>query len=294
MVRFHSAWVVAMLAASVAHAALNDTLYSVTGESPTALDPETLYEIDQTTAAETLRLALGNGTAGEAIAWDWWNDVLMHASGNGAVGERYWETIDTTDPTAPFVVSSVQLTWSGVGSSIAFQDVTAIVFNPADFNFLVTDTNFNFLTVTPAGVATKLGTIAGGRLKGLAFAGNVLYGCTTQANNLRRLDATSGAQLGTSPMVITGGGTVGAIEGCNGMSVDHDGQMWIVLRATLVNGRILAKLDPSTAIATYVGDMDGGIANISFLPEPGCAGGVAVLLILLLRPALRRSVFRDR
>lgn len=93
----------------------NGTLFGVVGDgagSGSAINPETMYRINKTTAATTLFRPLGAGLDGEVIAYCRDNNKFYHWSGNGTV---VWERFDTTG------VDAIQgLSYSGYGSGEIF------------------------------------------------------------------------------------------------------------------------------------------------------------------------------
>jgi hypothetical protein len=244
-------------------------LYGVTGESTAVLDPETLYEIDPTDGSPTLVLGLGNGTNGETIGFDPQDGLLRHASGSGAGGDHFWESIDVS---VPSVTSSTQVT--GASSS----ELTALAWSPFTNRFLAADRSSQFLAITPAGSATLLGTTPVQRLKGLAFRATQLYACNSQGNQLYRLDPATGASLGSVTMTIDGN----VMEGCNGLTVDPTtGVMWAVIRSAVVNDRLLSTVNPFTGAATSVAAIDQ-FAGIVFLEEPPLSAGLGLGCAALL------------
>ncbi|MHC4607646.1 MAG: hypothetical protein ACYTAF_12085 [Planctomycetota bacterium] len=84
--------------------ASDGTLYGVTGEG--ASTPETLYTLSTANAAATVVSTLGNGTDGEALAYDSRSGLLYHASGIGDPNTD--EILETIDP-GTLVVSNVPL-----------------------------------------------------------------------------------------------------------------------------------------------------------------------------------------
>ncbi len=129
-------------------------LYGVTGDG--ANTPETLYEINTTTAAMTLIIALGNGDDGEALTFNPTDNLLYHWSGWG-LGDVVMETIDPST----FVISPITLS----GDDIL--NVGSAVYTGG--GFLVSDINDGTLHwVTSTGTVTN--TTSNLALKGLAFS----------------------------------------------------------------------------------------------------------------------------
>ncbi|HXR82478.1 MAG TPA: hypothetical protein VN763_16245, partial [Saprospiraceae bacterium] len=61
----------------------NGNLYGVTDDAAT--DPEQFYAINKTNASKTLLTALGNGGTGEVIAYNRYDDLMFHFSGDNIV-----------------------------------------------------------------------------------------------------------------------------------------------------------------------------------------------------------------
>lgn len=72
----------------------NNTLLGVTGDGATT--PETVYRINQTTAAKTVLRTMGNGADGEVICYNPTDNMIYHWSGNGTV---VFEKMDTSGVT---------------------------------------------------------------------------------------------------------------------------------------------------------------------------------------------------
>lgn len=72
----------------------NNTLLGVTGDGATV--PETVYRIDQATAAKTVLRTMGNGADGEVICYNPTDNMIYHWSGNGTI---VYEKMDTSGVT---------------------------------------------------------------------------------------------------------------------------------------------------------------------------------------------------
>jgi hypothetical protein len=72
----------------------NNTLLGVTGDGATV--PETVYRIDQATAAKTVLRTMGNGADGEVICYNATDNMIYHWSGNGTI---IYEKMDTSGVT---------------------------------------------------------------------------------------------------------------------------------------------------------------------------------------------------
>lgn len=150
---------------SIAYDYTTSTLYGVTGDG--ANTPETLYEINTTTAAMVFAATLGNGDDGETITFNPTDGLLYHWSGWG-VGNAIMETIDP----ANYAITPV--TYSGD----LIENVGAAVY--VGGRFLVSDINlFEMHWVTTAGVVTNTNAAFG--LKGLSFGSQGISSVTVSS-----------------------------------------------------------------------------------------------------------------
>jgi hypothetical protein len=144
-------------------------LYGVTGDPLAELpNPETLFVIDQTNATSTLKVVLGAGSDGEAIAFNPVDGLMYHASGHDGdcTADRSdgvcFETINlTTNAITPIDIT---------GSVLTDEEAQALVFWPEQNAFLWKQfhgTGPLFL-VAANGSATLIGDLDH-QAKGLAF-----------------------------------------------------------------------------------------------------------------------------
>ncbi len=120
------------------------TLYAVTGDGGTV--SESLHTIDPATAVITFVLTLGNGSDGEGIAFNTNDGLIYHASGRDT--NPAWESID---PVA-LVVTPV-----GYNGGVTPDEVHGMGYDPELGLFWYTNLDQEWDTITPAGLATKLG-----------------------------------------------------------------------------------------------------------------------------------------
>lgn len=113
-------------------------LIGVTGDGASV--PETLYLIDENTAAVTLAMALGNGADGEIIAYNKDDDMIYHWSGNGTV------IFEKFSAYAPFTYTPVNIPTSGTVGGETF----GAVYLGGD-EFLISNISSNFKKLTTAG-----------------------------------------------------------------------------------------------------------------------------------------------
>src|SRR5690606_29740013 len=72
----------------------NGQLWGATGDG--ANNPESLYMINKTTASNTLVFAMGNGSYGEVICYNRFDDKMYHWSGDGTVVMESWPITNTS------------------------------------------------------------------------------------------------------------------------------------------------------------------------------------------------------
>ncbi len=85
----------------------NGELFGVTGDDPNAVNPESLYFIDKTTAAPSLIRMLGNGDQGEAIAFSTDDGLLYHVSGGAPPQqEQVFEVVDVENQSLEIIQTS--------------------------------------------------------------------------------------------------------------------------------------------------------------------------------------------
>lgn len=123
--------------------------------------PSTLYQLSSNDAHATRLRDFVTPGAGEAIAFDPVDSRLYHASGS-RFDKRIFESLDLAAPAGP--TAPIPLT--GFVEATGSDEITALTF--AQGLFYAADQAQNFLTITPAGVVTKLGTLDH-KSKGLVF-----------------------------------------------------------------------------------------------------------------------------
>jgi hypothetical protein len=229
-------------------------LYGLTGDGGTPA--ETMFTINTSTAAATLFLTLGAGNNGEAIAFNPANGLMYHASGN-TDGTRFWESINLN---LPAVITSVPL--------ITADENLAITWNPSTGTFLMSNKdNTVFYSTTVAGIATDIGTTPED-LKGLAFVGGTLYGGAVTSGDregtpLYALNPLDGSVISSVLVSMTGFD----VDGINALASDPDtGLLYAIIRTD--GDHHLATINPTTGVATDIGEITGGFgwAGLAFVP----------------------------
>jgi glutamine cyclotransferase len=246
-------------------AAQQTYLIGVTGDGATT--PETLFLLDESDASAALLMSLGNGGGGEAIAFNSDDGLLYHVSGfvtGGTPNEPIWESID-------FVRRAIE---TSVQMSGTTDENNSIVYDATTGSFLTGGRgSFEFYEVTPAGVATQIGTLPEA-MKGLAFVGTTLYGAASQTPTFYELDPADGSTISSTGVTLGGN----PISGTNGLATHPvTGELWGVFRDG--STRILGTIDPGTGVVTSVGTLSDKFAGIAFVREPvllvGVTGDVA-------------------
>jgi hypothetical protein len=138
------------------------TLYAVTGDGATT--GETLYTVNTTTAAMTFFLTLGNGSDGEAIAFNPDDGLMYHMSG---LGTKVFETINLTTMAVTPITHSLA------------SEHTDFCYD-ASGTFFGLDIAADFHTLTTAGASTSITTLAT-YAKGIAIIPHITSSTTTLA-----------------------------------------------------------------------------------------------------------------
>ena len=142
--------------------AADGTLYAVTGDGAT--DPEALCTLSTIDATSSGCFTLGNGTEGEALAFNPDDGLLYHASGIGTPDVT--EIFETVDPQTQGV-TNVPL------SGHNYEEITSLVFDPTDFfaadiGAALPPDAPNLLRISTGGAVTLVGPLDH-VAKGLAF-----------------------------------------------------------------------------------------------------------------------------
>lgn len=123
-------------------------LYGISGDG--ANTSETLYTIDPDTAVPTFLLTLGNGSDGEGIAFNTNDGLIYHASGRDT--NPAWETIDP---------DTLAVTTIGFNGGVTPDEIFGMGYDPGLDLFWWTNLDMDWDTVTPAGLATRIGATDG-------------------------------------------------------------------------------------------------------------------------------------
>lgn len=137
-------------------------LLAVTGDG--ASTPETLFTLGLTDATPTLFLTLGNGGGGEAIAFNPFDGLLYHGSGDFNPANRVFESVDPVS----LAVTDIPLTRNGQPTVIP-TEIKALTHESGE-TLLLTDPDGGgtLYRVTTAGAVTFVGRMDH-EAKGLAF-----------------------------------------------------------------------------------------------------------------------------
>ncbi len=234
-------------------------LYGISGDG--ANPAEAAFVLSQSTGAATLLTRLSRGDDGEVIAFNPITGRLFHGSG---IGQDFdFQTNDGVilehfDPSRP--------PFAGIpipgGSPLFGNEVQALTFDPSSGNFLWKGGNFApgpFFSVTPAGVATMLGNLDH-QSKGLAFSGGMLFSVSSRDDQLRVINPATGATLSMTTITLAGS----TVSGANALAAHPStGQLFAILRATGFT-RALVTINPSTGVATLVGDTGDCVNSMAF------------------------------
>jgi hypothetical protein len=181
----------------------NGTLYAVTGDG--AAVPESLFSLNPATGSPTLLRALGNGTGGEAIAFNPADGLLYHASGCPICGGvTLFESIN------PGSLAVTNIPQSGAPHS----EVTALT-HESGTTLILVDLNTALFGITTTGVVSSRGFLDH-KSKGLAFFGGALVSAVLPASRSVLVNSTATAfatiiNAGASAAVGCGISTVTSI-----------------------------------------------------------------------------------
>ena len=238
---------IAFLGAPVVEA---QTLIGVSGDGSTT--PETLFQINQTTASETFVMSLGNGNDGEAIAFNPVDSLMYHSSGISD-GDRFWESVNLGATT---IIFSGQFT----GGPEVDDETLAMAYNPATGRFLVSDRNENFYDTTLGGVATTLGlNTTPDTLKGIVFVGGTLYGVQRGTDDLHTINPANGSSTGTTTVTLAGF----TVDGFTGLTAHPTTNVLYAVMKT-PGARQLVTINPTTGVATLIGTLNERFSGIAF------------------------------
>lgn len=135
------------------------SLYGVTGDGGGT--PETLFTIDTDNGSTSFVMALGNGNDGEAIAYNFTDNLLYHTSGIGDPNvNNIFESINLGNSTiSPITISGDTSNWN---------EQTALVQNSPNSFLTVQRGDPALHSITTTGVVSQIGPLDH-TSKGLAF-----------------------------------------------------------------------------------------------------------------------------
>jgi outer membrane protein assembly factor BamB len=253
-------------------------LWGVTGDGAST-NAESLFTINTTNASATFVTALGNGTDGEAIAFNPNDGQIYHLSGRGEIPtvDAIFERID---PTTLLVTPIPYTGFRGQDPAFA-EEALAITFAPSTGNFLVADLDSFFYNLTPTGIVTELGQLDH-TSKGLAFVGSTLYSIenlnsSTGDTRLFAIDPADGSTI--SSVVVTSEFTIAR---ANGLATNPEtNELFGVLGGSGRPGeRRLVTIDPATGDAASIGTLSEAFAAVTFQPEAAAVPEPASLTLL--------------
>ena len=131
-------------------------LFGMTGDG--AAVPETLFQIDKTTAVPVLATTLGNGADGEVIAYHPGDNAFYHWSGNGT------EIFERVAATTPFAVTNIPISGPSVTA-----EIMGAVWDPARSQFLAHNIGSQMDFWTTAGVRSGQQAATTQDVRGLAL-----------------------------------------------------------------------------------------------------------------------------
>lgn len=239
-------------------------LFGVTGDGGS--DPETFFSVDTGDASTTVIQTLGNGNDGESIAFNPNDGLMYHWSGSNSIFstnlplEQIMETINLTDNTITNIPQDF--------TSYDPVEVFGSTYDATTGNFLVTDINGNLSSVTPDGVWSTIGAVGNGFFRGIAFNDGDLFVADRFSSTLDNVDPLTGGTISSVDITLTGF----TVEGTQSLTTNpDDGVLFAILKTDFSGGvgsRRLATINPLTGVATDIGVLPNGFANIEFQPVP--------------------------
>ncbi len=226
-------------------------LFGVTGDNA-PVNPESFFSVSPADASTNLIQALGDDDGGESIAFNPADGLMYHWSG---FNDQIMETINLSNQT----VTNVPTDFSSYDPG----EVFGSTYDPSSGNFLFSDIKSNLGSVTPGGVFSLIGGMpCPSKCRGLAFNGGKLYSGDRKNDQLREINPLTGDGLSSVPVTLAGF----TVNGINGLSTDPDtGLLYgIVTTESGRGGRRLVTINPLTGIATDIGLLPDGFANIEF------------------------------
>jgi hypothetical protein len=231
-------------------------LFAVSGDGGDT--QEALFQLNTADASATYLFGLGRGDDGETIGFNPDADMLYHASGHFGDYDQQsdsgviFETVDTR-----VSIQDIPIT-----TPLTNSQVLALTFSPSDSAFFWVQgfvPTASLFRVTPAGTPTLVGTMDHNS-KGLALVGSSLYSVSSQDDQLRVINTTDGTTISNITITLVGQ----IVSSGNGLATDPTtGTLWAILGPG-VGTRRLVTLDPTTGVATDIGDLGVLFAGLAF------------------------------
>jgi hypothetical protein len=244
------------------------TLYGVTGDCLNGCGGvaigETLFIINTSTAALTQVQTLGNGTDGEAIAFNPTDGMMYHMSGKGA--GLIFEKINLGNG----AVTSISLS----GASVANREAIGFTYDAAQAHFVGSLVDWDsgdavFFTINDTGFISDIAPLVA-PWKDYAFATalvepqtEILFGIDSVAAGYSAIDSISGSELVFQPILLEGEIVTRSV----GMAVHpttFEMYVSVGLDGAPSTARNLLQLNPDTGQARNVGTLDQRIASLAF------------------------------
>ena len=178
---------------------------------------------------------------------------------------------ETIDPATGDVITNVPMSGYDPG------EVRGSTYDPDNDRFLITDFKRNLSAVTPGGVWSFIGPLSAPS-RGIAFNGGSLWAGDQRTPRLREINPTTGADISSITV------TLDEIEDYNvtgilSLTTDPDsGLLYGILKSQdgarqAQADRRLVTIDTTEGVATDIGLLPNGFANIEFvLVELDCFG----------------------
>jgi hypothetical protein len=229
-------------------------LYGTTGAGSPS-NPNTLYRMNTSTGFGSLIMPLTDDD-GAVIASD--GAHIYHWTG--------YEPLETFERVDLERLTTTNIPFEGDPIS----EVFGAVFSQG--SFLVSTYDDEFFTFTTEGTVTQIGD-TDNSIRGFACYNHLIYAVTTSSDALYELDPSTGATLSTQTITLAGF----TVEKGLGITANPTtGVLYALLKVQGSSTRKLVTIDPTTGVATLIGDANDASGNarfssIAFHPaDPNC------------------------
>jgi len=230
-------------------------LYGTTGAGSPS-NPNSLYLMNTNTGSGSFMMNLTNE-----------DGAVIASSGSHIYHWTGFDPLKTFERVDLERLTTTDIPFSGDPIS----EVLGAVFSQG--SFLVSAIEDEFFTFTPQGVVTQIGSTTNSYERGFACYHHRFYAVTSDADEFYEIDPSTGATLSTQTMTLAG---FTVDRGLGITANPTTGVLYAILKVQGTSIRKLVTIDPTTAIATLIGDAndasgDARFSSIAFHPaDPAC------------------------